>query len=597
MADAVETVLRTEPENGLAGGGARTGADPAEPLAGVTPSSGRRRERRPLEEVIATLGYASGEQLVSAVSAARERGERLERVLVEQGVLTGDELARATAERLGLDHLDLSVYELDMSAAQLVSLDAAKRYTLVPVRRLDDRTLLVAMGDPTNVLAIDDVALQTGMRIKVAVASPDDIDTVLSKFARLESALDATAEASEEEDTASSADLVAEAVDAPVVRLVSSILAQAVEQKASDIHFEANGRGLRVRFRSDGILMDFAAVPAHMAAGVVSRLKIMANVDIAERRLPQDGRVALRFDGRQVDVRLVTLPSVHGESVILRLLDKSAVSMRLDGLGVPDADLGRLVRTLNRSHGAVLITGPTGSGKSTTLYAALALINRPEQNIITIEDPVEYELDGITQLPVNLKAGLTFATGLRSMMRADPDVIMVGEIRDRDTAKIAIEGAMTGHLVLTTLHTNDAPTAITRLIEMGVEPFLVASAVNAVVAQRLVRVLCPACKRPVTLRADVLRGHGFAVEGDVDAFEPVGCARCSGTGFRGRLGLFELMTVSSAVREVTLGHASSDEIGRIAMAEGMRRLADDAIEKIRGGVTSVDEALRVTGGG
>ncbi|HEU4656144.1 MAG TPA: ATPase, T2SS/T4P/T4SS family [Capillimicrobium sp.] len=561
---------------------------------GVTPPSVRGGSRRFLTDVIVDLGLVPRERVEEAVQAARGAGRPPEQLLLEQGALTADQLARAVAERFGLDHLDLSVFEVDMTAANAISLAAAKRYSMVPVRQLDERTLLVAMEDPSNVVAIDDLALRTGLTIKPAVASREDIAAVIARLNRLDTAI---ADAVEDEavQEADVTELHAEASDTPVVKLVNSIIAQAVEQGASDIHFEPAASELRVRFRIDGVLVESTVVPRRMAPGVVSRIKIMAELDISERRLPQDGRVALRFDGRQVDIRVVTLPSVHGESVVLRVLDKEGVAIELPRLGMRDDDLRRFERAVRQSHGATLVTGPTGSGKSTTLYAAVGMINSPEKNIITIEDPVEYQVDGITQVQVNPKAGLTFATGLRSMMRADPDVIMVGEVRDRETAQIAIESALTGHLVLTTLHTNDAPTAITRLVEMGIEPFLVASAVDCVVAQRLARVLCTSCKRRTLLSAELLREHGFAASFDVEAYEPVGCARCSGTGYRGRIGLFEVMDVSARVRELALRRASADEVAAVAIEEGMRTLRDDGLDKLRSGLTSIDEVVRVIG--
>jgi type IV pilus assembly protein PilB len=332
-----------------------------------------------------------------------------------------------------------------------------------------------------------------------------------------------------------------------------------------------------------------------MVGGVISRIKIMSDLDISERRVPQDGRVGLLVEGRHVDVRVVTLPSVHGESVVLRILDKEAIRFELDKLGMQTHELDRFRRAFQRSHGAVLACGPTGSGKSTTLYGALAELNAPDKNIITIEDPVEYQVEGITQVQVNPKAGLTFAEGLRSMMRADPDILMVGEIRDRETAQIAVEGALTGHMVLSTLHTNDAPTAITRLTEMGIEPFLVASAIDCVVAQRLARTLCTHCKRRTIISAEVLRDHGFHAQFDIEAYEPVGCVRCGGMGYRGRTGLFEVMLLSEEIRSLALQRAPAEQIAVVAVREGMRRLREDGLEKVKAGLTSMAEVARVTG--
>jgi type IV pilus assembly protein PilB len=347
--------------------------------------------------------------------------------------------------------------------------------------------------------------------------------------------------------------------------------------------------------RVDGVLTEATTVPKRMIGGVVSRIKIMGDLDISERRVPQDGRVGLTVEGHHVDVRVVTIPSVHGESVVLRILDKEGMNFELDKLGVEEEDLERFRRAFHRAHGAVLATGPTGSGKSTTLYGALGELNSSEKNIITIEDPVEYQVPGITQVQVNVKAGLTFANGLRSMMRADPDILMVGEIRDRETAQIAIEGALTGHMVLSTLHTNDAPSAITRLIEMGIEPFLIASAVECVVAQRLARTLCSHCKGRTIIPAEALRDHGFRAQFDMEAYEPAGCVRCGGMGYRGRVGLYEVMMISEEIRSLTLERASADRIAEVAVREGMRRLRDDGLEKVKRGLTSMSEVARVTG--
>jgi type IV pilus assembly protein PilB len=334
-----------------------------------------------------------------------------------------------------------------------------------------------------------------------------------------------------------------------------------------------------------------------MIGGVVSRIKIMSDLDISERRIPQDGRVGLTVEGRHIDVRVVTIPSVHGESVVLRILDKENIRLELEKLGIQPHELGRFRKSFNKAHGAVLVTGPTGSGKSTTLYGALLELNTPEKNIITIEDPVEYQIKGITQVQVNNKAGLTFAQGLRSMMRADPDIMMVGEIRDRDTAQIAIEGALTGHMVLSTLHTNDAPSSITRLIEMGIEPFLVASAIDCVVAQRLARTLCSHCKQRTIIPAEVLRDHGFAAQFDIEAYEPVGCVRCNQMGYRGRIGLYEVMLMSDEIRGLTLQRESASQIMAAALREGMRRLREDGLDKVKSGLTSMAEVARVTGSG
>jgi type IV pilus assembly protein PilB len=570
---------------------------------GVTSPSRRGGSSRFLTDVLIELGYCDRERVEQAIAEGRAAGIAPQRVLLDQHSITEQQLSRAIAERYGLDHLDLGVFKVDMAAVNLLSASAGKRYSAVPVAYADERTLVLAMADPANVLAADDISLMTHLEVKAAVASAEDIANLISRMNRFEGAVQEAVEEGEEEAGALEVvDLRESADDAPVIKLVHSIIAEAAERGASDIHFEpqpdASGRAmaeLRVRIRVDGVLTDEMSVPRRMVPGVVSRIKIMSDLDISERRIPQDGRVGLTVDGRHVDVRVVTLPSVHGESVVLRILDKDNIDLDLAKLGMQQLELERFRRAFGRAHGAVLVTGPTGSGKSTTLYAALTELNNPEKGIITIEDPVEYQLEGVTQIQINPKAGLTFANGLRSMMRADPDVLMVGEIRDRETAQIAVEGALTGHMVLSTLHTNDAPSAITRLIEMGIEPFLVASALDGVAAQRLARTLCTHCKKRTIVPAEIVRDHGFNAQYDIEAYDAVGCVRCSGMGYRGRTGLYEVMMMSEEIRSLTLQRAAADQIASVAMQEGMRRLRDDGLEKIKAGLTSMSEVARVTG--
>jgi len=564
---------------------------------GVTPPTRSGGTGRFLTDVIVEMGFAERERVDQVVAAARQSSNTPEHLLTEQGLLTEDQLARAIAERYGLDHLDLNIFKADMGAANLVSATAARRYETVPVGFIDEGTLRVAMVDPSNVLAIDDIRIMTGLEVRPSVASREDVVALIRRLNRFDEVMQEAVDDDEEEATGEILDLRESADDAPVIKLVHSIVAQAVDQGASDIHFEPHDHELRVRFRIDGVLSTSATVPRRMVRGVVSRIKIMADLDIAERRLPQDGRVGLTIEGRHIDVRVVSLPSVHGESVVMRILDQSSVLVELDKLGMQDREHERYERAFTQAYGCVLVTGPTGSGKSTSLYAALNMVNTIDKNIITIEDPVEYQIEGITQVQVNPKAGLTFANGLRSMMRADPDIIMVGEIRDSETAKIAVESALTGHLVLSTLHTNDAPTAITRLVEMGIEPFLVASAIDCIVAQRLARTLCPTCKKRVLLPAAQLHDNGFASPYDLEAYEPVGCGRCGGTGYKGRIGLFEVMLISEEIRTLVLARAGADEIAAVAVRQGMRRLREDGLEKVRQGRTSIQEVARVTDSG
>jgi type IV pilus assembly protein PilB len=567
---------------------------PLEPSNGLTPPRLRGGRGRFISDVIVELGFAAEERVQKAVEEAKSSGRTPEQVLLQSGALSPEQLARATAERFGLDHVDLSMYKPDIGALNLVNAQAARRYNAVPIG-FDDGVLLVAMADPSNVLALDDLKLMTGHELRPVVASAEDVAALISRMNRLDDAIAEAVLEDESEDLALVSDIRESADDAPVIKLVNSIIAQAVQDGASDLHFEPDGsREMRVRFRVDGVLSESTTIPRRMVAGVVSRVKIMANLDIAEKRLPQDGRVSLVIEGHPIDVRVVTLPSVHGEGIVMRVLDKESVLLTLDTLGMRDDARTRFESAFHQAYGAVLVTGPTGSGKSTTLYAALNAINSPEKNIITIEDPVEYQMDGINQIQVNLRAGLTFAQGLRSMLRADPDVIMVGEIRDTETAKIAVESALTGHLVLSTLHTNDAPSAITRLTEMGIEPFLTASAVDCVVAQRLARMLCKHCKQRAVLSVDALKGAGFEAVFDIEAYEPVGCARCSHTGYKGRTGIYEVMVLTDEIRSLTIERVSADVIRAKAVEEGMRVLRADGLEKVRLGLTSISEVSRVT---
>ena len=576
---------------------------PEQSSDGITPPRRAGGPARFLTDVIVDLGLVDRERVTASIEEARRTGKTPEDVLLESGALTSDGHARAVAERHGLEHLDLSKFQADMQAANLISIPAAKRYEAVPVGMIDERTLLVAMADPANVLAIDDIALLTGKEIRPAVTSREDIQGLISRLTRLDDVVASDFDDEPDHAPAEIVDLRESADDAPVIRLVNQIIAQAVEQGASDIHLEpvpaAAGAGneLRVRFRIDGVLVETAMVQRRMVLGVVSRVKIMSDLDISERRVPQDGRVGLTIDGHHIDLRVVTLPTVHGESVVMRILDKDSVVLSLEKLGMAPAEKDRFERAFHQAYGAVLVTGPTGSGKSTTLYAALSELNTIEKNIITIEDPVEYQLDGITQVQVNTKAGLQFSTGLRSMMRADPDIIMVGEIRDRETAQIAIESALTGHLVLSTLHTNDAASAVTRLVEMGIEPFLVASAIDCVVAQRLARKLCQYCKERQIISSDVLRANGIRSQFDMEAYNAQGCPRCGHSGYKGRIGLYEVLQVTDEIRKLALARAPAPELAEVAVRQGMRLLRDDGLEKVRLGLTSIAEVTRVTGTG
>jgi type IV pilus assembly protein PilB len=560
---------------------------------GLTPPLPKGSRTRPIADVIVDMGLLARDEVDPIVAQAQTRGHSAEHALVESGAINGDQLSRAVAQRFGLYHVDLTLFKPDLAALNLIPAQMARRLGAAPIGYDDEGGLIVAMSNPSNVLALDDLKLRTGREVRAVVASPEDIDGLIGRMSRLDEAV-AEAVQEGEEELPDVIEIRESAEDAPVMKLVNSIVAQAVEEGASDIHFEPEGREMRVRFRVDGVLRESAQIPKRMIAGTISRVKIMAGLDIAEKRLPQDGRVSLTVEGHSIDTRVVTMPRVDGEGVVMRILDKSQAMIGLGSLGMSERSTELFEDAFRRAYGAVLVTGPTGSGKSTTLYAALNEINDPGRNIITIEDPVEYQLAGINQLQVNLKAGLTFAGGLRSMLRADPDVIMVGEIRDSETAKIAVESALTGHLVLSTLHTNDAPSAVTRLTEMGIEPFLSASAIVAIVAQRLVRRLCTYCKKPTTLSASSLDQAGFQVASDLDAYEPGGCTRCSGSGYKGRTGLYEVMVVSDEIRDLTVERASADDIRKVAVSQGMQTLPADGFEKVKNGITSIAEVARVT---
>ena len=558
---------------------------------------GPLQPRGRLGDILVELGFAERGVVEATVALAREDGRPIGQALVEAGVVDSNQLARALAARNGLDYVDLNQFQVDHGAANLISSEEARRYRALPIGFDDDETLLVATADPANVLGLDNVALATERKVRPVVTSPEDLEALVGQLTRLiESVHEVDAAADDEDEPPAELELRESADDAPVVKLVHTIIADAVRRGTSDIHLDPSDGDLRVRYRVDGVAIDSATVPRRLATGLISRIKIMADLDIAERRRPQDGRIGLTVDDRFIDIRVATLPVMRGESAVLRILDKGRLVLELEQLGMRAEDRELLETAVNRSHGAVLATGPTGSGKSTTLYATLARINTPDKTLIAIEDPVEYELDGVKQIQVNPKVGLTFAAGLRSMIRSDPDVLMVGEIRDRETAQIATESALTGHLVLSTLHTGDAPMAPARLVEMGIEPFLVASSIECVVAQRLARRLCEDCRRPVRLSSEELRRSGFDVAATaIDGYEPVGCVRCNHTGFQGRIGIYEVMKVSESIRSLILERASGAEIGAAAAAEGMRRMRDDGLKKVRQGVTSIPEVLRVLG--
>jgi len=556
-----------------------------------------------LHDLLASTGLVAEDKL--ALVRGRAATGSFAEALLAEGVASGDGIARALAARHHLPLIDLALTNIDAEAANLVPLHVLERIVAIPYA-LEEDTLKVAIADPGNLHAIDEMRLATRHQIQLGVASREDILTEVRRLFRASEAFGARMAVDEEtlaEETAEVDDLEVDdgISDVPLVRLVNSIIFQAAEDGASDIHFEPQEDSLVVRLRIDGVLHEVQRIPKRMTAGVTTRLKVLAKLDIAERRKPQDGRISLNAAaaGRLLDIRVATLPTVEGESIVMRLLDKSKKPPTLEELGLAPEMRGKLQEIVNRPTGALLVTGPTGSGKSTTLYAALAEISNSEINIITVEDPVEYRLAGINQVQINLRAGLTFAAALRSILRSDPDVVMVGEIRDGETAKISIEAALTGHLLLSTLHTNDAPGALTRLNEMGVEPFLTGSAVSAVLAQRLARKLCTHCCEMYTPSAeDLVKSRvspEVAAASDGMAFyRKRGCPRCGLTGYKGRIGVFQLLTMSETLETLAAQKASREEIERAAIEEGMGMLWDDGIVKVAAGLTSLEELARVS---
>jgi type IV pilus assembly protein PilB len=553
------------------------------------------KKTKQLGEVLLDEGLITQDQLGTAVAEQQRVGRSLGRVLIDLGLVREPDLVSALAKKIGLNFVDLAEYQIDPSAASLIPEQVARRYRALPIG-YEDSMLVVAMSDPANVFALDDIRTITGKQVKPVVATAADVDQAIRKYGQMDQSVqDISAEAaSQAQDTADLTQVEAAIEEAPIVRLVNLLITQAVADRASDIHIEPSEGDIRIRYRIDGVLHEVMRSPKNIQNALISRLKVMADINIAERRVPQDGRVGLVVGGRAVDLRVATLPTVYGEKVVLRILDKTSVLLGLDDLGFLEGPYERFERAFRKPYGTILATGPTGSGKSTSLYATINIINTPDRNIITVEDPVEYRLPGVNQMQVNVKAGLTFASALRSILRADPDIVLIGEIRDRETALIAMEAALTGHLVLSTLHTNDAASAITRLIEIGVEPYLVASALDCVVAQRLARKLCDRCREEYEPTEAELEGAGVSPDAGIEhLFRPKGCASCGKTGFRGRVGLYEVMPVTEEIEKLTVERISSEEIRKVAMEQGMITLRRDGLEKVRMGLTSLEEIFRV----
>jgi len=548
-----------------------------------------------LGSILLESGALTEDQLMDAIDEQQQRGQSLGRTLVELGMISESQLVRALASQVGMEFVELGDFPVDRAAVSLVPAALCRRHTALPIAIIDG-VLKVAMSNPGNVVAVDDIRTLTKMSVSPVVAAHDDVLAAIDRFCRSDAELqDLQGELTEESDLdlGDMGSVIED--DAPIVRFVNLLITQAIQDRASDIHIEPAEKNLRIRYRIDGVLHEMQKAPKSTQQGVISRIKIMSDIDIAERRKPQDGRLSVTHQGRKIDLRVATLPTVWGEKIVMRILDNSTAAMDLEDLGIRERNLDLYRASYTKPYGMILVTGPTGSGKSTTLYATVNQIAKPEINVITVEDPVEYRIPGINQVQVNPKAGLTFASALRSILRADPDVVLVGEIRDGETAQIAIEAALTGHLVLSTLHTNDAPSAITRLIEMEIEPFLVGSAVDCVVAQRLARRLCNKCKEEYKPEAKVIaeRFEWDSSKGVPQLYRPIGCSACSNTGYRGRLALHEIMPVNEEIERLAVSRASSAEITRAAKKAGMEMLVEDGWAKVVEGLTSIEELLRV----
>jgi len=559
-----------------------------------------KKTKKSLGESLVDEGIITKDQLKEARAEEKRQGLRLRQVLVKLGFIDENDLVAFVSNKLGVPRIELGNYLIDPKIVELVPEALARKYMAIGVLKIGNR-LTCAMVDPWNIFALDELRMKTNLIIEPAVATEAEIKKSLDQYYGVKGSMEDLIKTldidkfgikeGEEVDTKKLQVITEEPV---VIKLVNLIVVKAVKEGASDIHIEPEENVLKTRFRVDGMLHEVSSPPKHLQSAIASRIKIMAGLDIAERRKPQDGRFSIKMEGREIDVRVSCVPTIFGENVVMRLLDAASALLTLDKMGFSKPVLEKYRKLIVRPHGIVLVTGPTGSGKTTTLYASLDKINTVEKNIITIEDPVEYKLEGIRQIQINPKVDLTFANGLRSILRQDPDVIMVGEMRDAETAEIAIQAALTGHLVFSTLHTNDAPGAVTRMIDMGVEPFLVSSSVIGVLAQRLVRTICPNCKEPYTPTREELKDIGLSGEsGKLKFYRGKGCDKCMKTGYKGRLGIYEFMLVDDEVRNLVVGKASAEAIRNKALASGMIALKQDGIEKIKAGLTTVEEVLRV----
>ena len=557
--------------------------------------------RRSVGSILLARKYINEQALDGAIAVQQHTSEPLLKILIDQGFINDDIKAQVLAEQWGMPFVDIMAEQIGPDVLALVDQERSKRYGFVAFKR-EEGVISVALSDPTNIELMDYLLLTYGRETKFFVSPKNAIYSAIEKYyvvgnsikeASSEAKTEMIAEAGEE---VSIEQLREMGQDAPVIRLVNTIITQAIVEHASDIHVEPQKDHLRIRYRVDGILQEKQKLPRNIQPGVLSRFKIMSNMDIAERRKPQDGRISLRIDNKAIDFRVSSLPTIYGEKIVLRILDKTSAMVPLENLGFLNDTLTVFNNVISQPYGMVVISGPTGAGKTTTLYSALNRLNTPGKNIVTVEDPVEYQMDGINQVQVNVKADMTFANGLRSILRQDPNIVLIGEIRDGETAQIAIEAALTGHLVLSTLHTNDAPSVATRLIDMGIEPFLIASSLIGATAQRLARKICPDCKQPYVPPASALEGLGLTTRGqleDITFYKGAGCPKCGGSGYRGRTGIHEMMRVDDDLRHLILNKASARDISLAARSHGMRTLLEDALVKAREGIITLEEVLRV----
>jgi len=560
-------------------------------------------DRRSVGSILLTHKHITQEALDGAIAVQQHTNEPLLKILIDQGFINDDIKAQVLAEQWHMPFVDVMAEQIETDVLALVDQERAKRYGFVAFKR-EEGVVSIALSDPTNIELMDYLLATYGRETKFFVAPKNAIYGAIEKYYVVGNSIkEASSEAKTEivaeagaGDEVSIEQLREMGQDAPVIRLVNTIITQAIVERASDIHIEPQKDHLRIRYRVDGILQEKQKLPRNIQAGVLSRIKIMSNMDIAERRKPQDGRISLRIENKAIDFRVSSLPTIFGEKIVMRILDKSSAMVPLENLGFLNDTLSLFNNVISQPYGMIIISGPTGAGKTTTLYSVLNRLNMPGKNIVTVEDPVEYQMDGLNQVQVNVKADMTFANGLRSILRQDPNIVLIGEIRDGETAQIAIEAALTGHLVLSTLHTNDAPSVATRLIDMGIEPFLIASSLIGATAQRLARKICPDCKQPYVPPASALEGLGLSTRGkleDVTFYKGAGCAKCGGSGYKGRTGIHEMMKVDDDLRRLILHKASARDISQAARSHGMRTLLEDALVKAREGIITLEEVLRV----